>query len=146
MGPGNYANLMLGKWKPGNNGFDVELSFNAQDGKNAKDKLQVQVANEQRATLTTVYFTEKNLTYAITECMGMMCNPNSMAWLTTFNGNKKIKHESCDEDSVTSFSFNNDRDKSGKFKPDKEDKNGNLVFTSKSPFILKKSSLDFSRD
>jgi hypothetical protein len=87
-----------------------------------------------RATVTTVYFKDKQTTYGISFCEGMMCgNPNQPYSFSIFNGDKKVKQEFCDEDSASEFNF-----------PIKADKKGKYNSQNKSVIIFKKSPLKFN--
>jgi hypothetical protein len=87
-----------------------------------------------RVSITTVYFKDKQSTYGISFCEGMMCgNPNQPYSFSIFNGDKKVKQEFCDEDSASEFNF-----------PIKADKKGKYLSQMKSVIIVKKSPLRFN--
>jgi len=92
-----------------------------------------------KATLTSVYFKNKDISYAITTCEGMDCNPDNGAWLSVVKGNKKIAGSGyCD--AGTSSGFEN--------LPLVSDKNGIYHVLKKSDaishyFLIKKNAKEF---
>ena len=57
-----------------------------------------------KATLSSVYFKNKDLSYAVTTCDGMECNPDNSAWLSIVKGGKKIAGSGfCDAGTSSGF-------------------------------------------
>jgi hypothetical protein len=100
----------------------------------SKEPLYVNEETGQRVSVTTVYFKDKQMTYGISFCQGMMCgNPNQPYSFTVFNGEKKVQQDFCDEDSASEFKF-----------PIKTDSNGKLMTTMKDVIVIKKTNLKFN--
>ena len=85
-----------------------------------------------RRSVTTVYFTQKNMTYGISECNGMHCNPEERYWFTSFKGAEKVSQTFCDAETETEFAF-----------PVAFDKKGKLVAQMKRVLAIKPSKLTF---
>ena len=88
-----------------------------------------------RRSVTTVYFTQKNMTYGISECNGMHCNPEERYWFTTFKGTEKVNQTVCDPGTETGFEF-----------PVGFDKKGKLVAQMKRVLAIKQSKLKFEQN
>jgi hypothetical protein len=57
-----------------------------------------------KANLASVYFKSKDISYAVTTCEGMECNPDKSAWLSVIKGNKKIAGSGfCDAGTSSGF-------------------------------------------
>lgn len=97
----------------------------------AKDRILVAQQSQGKATLTTVSikdYKDKNITYSVTECQGMECNPDKNTWLTITKGQTEMAGGGfCDPGSSTGFNF-----------PFSEDKKGNLTLKIKEYFSLQK--------
>lgn len=100
----------------------------------SKEPLFINEETGHRVSVTTAYFKDKQMTYGISFCQGMMCgNPNQPYSFTVFNGDKKVQQDFCDEDSASEFNF-----------PIKTDKNGKLITTMKEVIVIKKTNLKFN--
>ena len=108
-----------------------ELSFSSDQ----RGPFLLSQEESQRRSVTTVYFTQKSMTYGISECDGMFCNPEERYWFTTFKGNEKISQTFCDPNTETSFNF-----------PVEFDKKGKLVAQLKRVLSIKQSKLKFETD
>ncbi len=91
--------------------------------------------DDNRRSVTTVYFTQKNMTYGISECDGMLCNPEERYWFTTFKGTEKVSQAVCDPGTETGFAF-----------PVNFDKKGKLVAQMKNVLAIKPSKLKFEQN
>lgn len=91
--------------------------------------------DDNRRSVTTVYFTQKNMTYGISECNGMLCNPEERYWFTTFKGTEKVSQAVCDPETETGFEF-----------PITFDKKGKLVTQMKTVLAIKPSKLKFEQN
>ncbi len=89
---------------------------------------------DARRSITTVYFTQKNMTYGISECNGMHCNPDERYWFTTIKGTEKVNQTVCDPGTETGFEF-----------PVTFDKKGKLVAQMKRILTIKQSKLKFDQ-
>lgn len=99
-----------------------------------KEPLYVHEELGHRFSITTVYFKEKQMTYGISHCQGMMCgNPDQPYSFTIFNGDKKVRQDFCDENTASEFNF-----------PLKIDKNGKLITDLKEVIVIKKTKLKFN--
>jgi len=99
-----------------------------------KDPLRITEESGNRYTITTVYFMEKQKTYGVSFCEGMLCgNPDQPYFFTVYDGTKKVSQEFCDENTASEFNF-----------PVKMDKNGKLVTQLKEVIVVKKSTLKFN--
>jgi len=100
----------------------------------AKQLLYVAEEKGNRFSVTTVYFQDKDTTFGISQCEGMMCgNPNQLYSFTVYKNNKKTYQEFCDEGSEKEFSF-----------PFGTDKSGKLVTKMKEVLLIKNTKLKFS--
>lgn len=114
--------------KPDKNGL-VPYQFDVYAGD--KNRFNVAQHSEGKSTLTTVFFRDKGMTYAVTECVGMECNPDRSTWVTILKGKDKAGGGFCDADSSSGFRF-----------PFGEDKKGNLVIKMKEFFAPAKKPFD----
>lgn len=96
-----------------------------------KERFMVAQYSEGKATLTTVSlkdYKNKDITYSITECQGMECNPDKSTWLTITKGQTEMAGSGfCDANSSSGFNF-----------PFSEDKKGNLTIKAKEYFAIQK--------
>ena len=106
-----------------------DLSYNSDQG-----PLFLSQEEEYRRSVTTVYFSVKNMTYGISECNGMHCNPDERYWFTTFKGTEKVNQLVCEPGTETSFEF-----------PVVYDKKGKLVAQMKRVLAIKQSKFKFDR-
>jgi len=120
------VNFIMGKM---DKNYVHEYMNSVYDG--AKDKYLVAQHSEGKFTLTTVSLKDdkdKSITYSLTECQGMECNPDKNTWLTITKGQSEIAGGGfCDAGSSTGFNF-----------PFGEDKKGNLVIKQKGYFTSQK--------
>jgi hypothetical protein len=118
--------------------MSVTLNHDYDSGKNELSFMSGQapflLSQEEgyRRSVTTVYFTQKNMTYGISECNGMHCNPEERYWFTTFKGTEKASQTFCDAETETEFAF-----------PVAFDKKGKLVAQMKRVLAIKPSKLKF---
>ena len=107
-----------------------EFQYDVYEG--AKEKFSVAQHVQGKATLTSVFFKNKDTTYAVTECQGMECNMDKSTWLTILKGKNKVKGSGyCAADTSSGFLF-----------PFGEDKKGNLIIKMKEYFTLQKKPLE----
>ena len=121
--------------------LDVTLNHDYDTGKNElsyytdqEGPLFLSIEEEYRRSVETVYFTKENMTYGISECNGMHCNPDERYWFTIFNGKEKVSQTVCDTGTETDFKF-----------PVNFDKKGKLVTQLKNVLAIKKSKLKFDK-
>lgn len=121
--------------------MSVTLNHDYESGKNELSHMSGQPGpflltqeESHRRSVTTVYFTQKNMTYGISECDGMHCNPEERYWFTTYKGSEKVSQAVCDPETETGFEF-----------PVAFDKKGKLFSQLKSVLAIKQSKLKFDR-
>ncbi len=99
-----------------------------------QDPLYVTEEIGHRVSVTTAYFQDKQMTYGVSFCQGMMCaKPKQPYSFTVFIAENKIQQDFCDEDSASAFNF-----------PIKTDQNGELVTHMKEVIVIKKTNLKFT--